>query len=66
MKYLRRAKTEEDEMGNPKPSQLDGDMLELQRKLEKATEKQKRTRLTVPIRNTAVVRQRPCSLSCLR
>ena len=34
MRYLRRAKTEEDEMGNPKPSQLDGDMLELQRKLE--------------------------------
>ena len=39
MKYLRRAKTEEDEMGNPKPSQLDGDMLELQRKLEKSNRK---------------------------
>ena len=39
MKYLRRAKTEEDEMGNPKPSQLDGDMLELQWKLEKSNRK---------------------------
>lgn len=66
MKYLRRAKTEEDEMGNPKPSQLDCDMMELQRKLEKATEKRKHTRLTVPIRNTAAVQQGPCSPSCLR
>ena len=39
MKYLRRAKTEEDEMGNPKPSQLDGDMLVLQWKLEKSNRK---------------------------
>lgn len=29
MKLLRRAKTEEDEMGNPKPSELDGDMQQL-------------------------------------